>query len=132
MGASYLLDTHAVIWLAIGSRRIRPPILEALNAPAAVVQVSAVSAFEVATKARLGKLTSVTPLVGEWPSRIRQLGAQELALTAEHAVVAGAMEWAHGDPFDRLLVAQSKVEGLTLVTADRAMLAAPGIDVLPW
>jgi PIN domain nuclease of toxin-antitoxin system len=132
VGASYLLDTHAVLWLVTGSRRVRPRVLEALDASGAAVLVSAVSAFEVATKVKIGKLAGAGPLVAAWAEGVRELGAEELALTAEHAVTGGGLHWSHADPFDRLLVGQAQVEGLTLVTADRSMLAAPGIDVLPW
>jgi PIN domain nuclease of toxin-antitoxin system len=94
--------------------------------------VSSVSAYELGTKVRLSKLASAEQLTESWRSSIRRLGAVELDLKHEHAVRAAQLDWDHRDPFDRLLVAQAEVEGLTLVTADRAVLHAPGVDILPW
>jgi PIN domain nuclease of toxin-antitoxin system len=94
--------------------------------------VSAASAFEISLKVRLGKLDMARPLVAGWAGALERMGAAELAVTTEHALEAGSLEWAHRDPFDRLLAAQARTERLTLVTADRAMLTAPGIDLLPW
>ena len=71
-------------------------------------------------------------LVDQWATAVAELGAHELVVSTEHAVLAGKLDWAHRDPFDRLLVAQAIVEDLTLVTADRAVLVAPGLAVLPW
>lgn len=60
-------------------------------------------------------------MVQEWPTVIRSFGAIDLEITTEHALLAGGLPGAHGDPFDRVLAAQAIVEGAHLVTADRAM-----------
>jgi PIN domain nuclease of toxin-antitoxin system len=132
VGTSHLLDTHVVVWLITEIRKASAGLLSALNDPANEVLVSAVSAFEVATKVRIGELPAGGPLVASWSEHVQELGARELSLTPAQAVAAGGLDWPHADPFDRLLVGQAMAEGLTLVTADRTMWAAPGIDVLRW
>lgn len=130
---SYLLDTHAIIWLTGRARPVPDEVLGALNDDDVdVVFASAVSAFEVATKVRSGKLAEARELSDRWLPSIRELGATPLPLRAEHALTAGSLDWEHRDPFDRLLVAQAVTEGLRLVSADRAILAAKGLDVLAW
>lgn len=132
MGVSYLLDTNALIWLGAHGRAPRPDLIAELNEPTSSLFVSAVSGFEVSLKHRLGKLPQVRDLVENWSARVAYLGAAELPLRGEHGVRAGALDWAHRDPFDRLLVAQAIVENLTLVSADEAVIRAPGVRVLPW
>lgn len=130
MGVSYLLDTNAFIWLFMGGRRRRPEVIDKLQA-ADQTYVSAVSAFEVRTKQRLGKLPQAKA-IPDWDAAVRRLGAAGLSLSSRHADYAGSLDWSHRDPFDRLLVAQAIVESLTLVTADEAVLRAPGVRLLPW
>jgi PIN domain nuclease of toxin-antitoxin system len=132
VGTSYLLDTHAVVWLVTEFRPASASLLSDLNDPANDVLVSVVSAFEVATKVRIGTFPSGGPLVASWRQSVDQLGARELELTSGHAVTAGSLDWPHADPFDRLLVGQATVDALTLVTADRRMWNAPGVDVRRW
>lgn len=115
-----LLDTHVLIWLLEGDERLG---VEARASMARVtdVHVSAASLWEIAIKVELGRLQAPDDL----PDVVQRAGLQHLSVTAEHAwsvqQVAGLP---HRDPFDRLLVAQAAVEGLTLLTADRALLAA--------
>lgn len=132
MGVRYLLDTHAFVWLVAGTPPPRPALLRRLEAPGSQVLVSAVSAYELGTKVRLGKLPDAVDLVASWQTAVRRLGAIELGLDHDQALRAGELAWDHRDPFDRLLVAQAQVDDLTLVTADRAMLGAPAVDLLPW
>jgi PIN domain nuclease of toxin-antitoxin system len=129
---SYLLDTHVVVWLIGGKPAPGARLLHRLEADNSRVVVSAVSAYELGTKVRLGKLDNAVELVRSWPASVARLGAVELDLSHEHALEASQLSWDHRDPFDRLLVAQARVEGLTLVTADSAMLDAPGVELLPW
>jgi PIN domain nuclease of toxin-antitoxin system len=129
---SYLLDTHAFIWLTSRRRSVRPEVLGLLNQADSRVLVSAVSALEVATKVRLGKLEEARALADRWSESVGKLGASTLDLTTSHALAAGALAWSHRDPFDRLLAAQAIAHELTLVTADGVFRSAPGLAVLPW
>ena len=132
MGVSYLLDTHVVVWLIGGEPAPRDRVLRRLEAAESRVLVSSVSAYELGTKVRLGRLDPAAELFRTWKASVRRLGAVELDLSHEHAVRAAELAWEHRDPFDRLLVAQAQVEGLTVVTADRAFLQAPGVELQPW
>ena len=132
MGVSYLLDTHVVIWLIGGTPAPRARLLQRLEAADSRVVVSSVSAYELGTKVRLGELDSAAELARTWRPSIRRLGAVEIDLTHAHATRAAELSWDHRDPFDRLLVAQAQVDSLTIVTADRALMQAPDVDLLPW
>ncbi|WP_029288420.1 type II toxin-antitoxin system VapC family toxin [Cellulomonas sp. HZM] len=130
MGVSYLLDTHVVLWLWGSPGRLAADVRDALGDPRNRVLVSAASAMEVATKTRLGKLDIGHTLVPAWASWLREISADELPISTEHALLAGSMGWDHRDPFDRLLVAQAVIEGVALVTADAAMSQVPGLRVV--
>lgn len=119
-----LLDTHVFIWCNTADRRL-DPIQPALADPANEIFVSAVSAWEIAVKRESGRL-AFTGSVGE---SIRVNRFLPLAVTVAHAERAGSLTRHHGDPFDRLLIAQAEIEGMTLATVDRQM-AAYGIPIL--
>jgi PIN domain nuclease of toxin-antitoxin system len=107
-----LLDTHVLIWWDEG-RRLSSDSRRAIS-EADVVFVSAASAWEIAIKIGLGRLR---------PSRTveqatQESGFLELPVTFRHAELVASLPAHHRDPFDRLLVAQAQVEGLTLVTRD--------------
>jgi PIN domain nuclease of toxin-antitoxin system len=129
---NYLLDTHAVIWMTSRRRSVRPDLVDALNQPDSRVLVSAVSAFEVTTKVRLGKLDDVRELADHWAQSMVELGVISIDLTTAHAIAAGQLVWDHRDPFDRLLAAQAITDELTLVTADPVFRSAPGLALEPW
>lgn len=132
MGVSYLLDTHAFVWLVQeDGPRVPAAVSDALTR-ADHLYVSSISALEIATKVRRGKLPGAEPLVAGWSSARRRIGAQTLAVTEPQALLAGSLEWDHRDPFDRMLVAQALTEELLLVTADRLVQHAPGVNTLPW
>ena len=116
-----LLDTHALIWWWINARQLSSAARKLIEHEQNEILVSAASAWEIATKQRLGKL-GLSHLT---PRRYRALlgadGFTPLAITTDHALVAGSYKHAHGDPFDRMLAAQAQIEGLTLVSRDRAL-----------
>ncbi len=111
-----LLDTHALIWWLAGdealSRRARLAIGDEANS----VAISAASAMEVATKFRIGKLPDASLLAQDFEAVIADQGFVELPITVRHARLAGEMNIAHKDPFDRLLIAQALAEDKTLVS----------------
>jgi len=117
-----LLDTHVLIWWDAGDE-ITPAALEAIQG-ARQVFVSAASAWEIAIKTELGKIRS-TRSVAE---ACEASGFEELPVTFAHAAALHRLKRVHRDPFDRLLVAQALVEGLTVVTRD-PVFARYGVEV---
>jgi PIN domain nuclease of toxin-antitoxin system len=126
----YLLDTHALLWALAEPDRLGAQARSALQDPASSVYVSAVSAWEIATKHRLGKLPQAEVLVSGFDRHRRRLGADELNITAEHSLLAGSLDWSHRDPFDRMLAAQSLVESLTIITGDGIFADFTGVRTL--
>lgn len=129
---SYLLDTHVFLWLLTAPDRVPRSVREQLGAGSSTLYVSAASAMEVATKVRLGKLPQARVLVDTWSTHVVALRATELPITTRHALTAGSLTWAHRDPFDRLLAAQSLLDGVPLVTADEALTTLPGLGLVAW
>ena len=113
-----LLDTHAFIWWNARDRRLGDVARDAIRDPDNRVVVSAASVWEIAIKRKTGKLSfrhDVLPA-------ITADGFETLDITAEHADAAGSLPLHHADPFDRLLVAQARIEQFVLVTQDRQIL----------
>jgi PIN domain nuclease of toxin-antitoxin system len=127
-----LLDTHALIWAVSEPDRLSATARSAIETTEHELVVSSASAWEIATKHRLGKLPGGSVLIAAYPEHLAQLGATELAMTSTHALVAGSFDIDHRDPFDRMLAAQASLEGLELVTSDDqlARFAAFGVRVL--
>lgn len=121
-----LLDTHIFLWAVAGSAHLRPPTRHLLES-ADEVYVSAASIWEVAIKARLGKIDADPR---ELTEAIASSGFLELPIKAEHAAGVAQLELYHNDPFDRLLVAQAMVEPLKLVTADSVLAKYSDVVVL--
>ena len=117
-----LLDTHVVVWLAVQPDRVPEGVRDRVRAAEENV-ISAVSAYEVAYKTRIGKFPQGRFLVDAWTPVRTSLRACELGISADHMLRAGTLAWAHRDPFDRRLVAQAQMEALTLVTADESIRA---------
>ena len=97
----------------------------AIADPEHQVLVSAASAWELATKVRLGKLEIAQQLLSELPDVLASQGFDLLPIEFSHGLRAGRYPQAHRDPFDRLLAAQAELEGLTLVSLDPALQAFP-------
>jgi PIN domain nuclease of toxin-antitoxin system len=110
-----LLDTHAVIWWLAADACLGEEARTAIGNSDSAVFVSAVTAFEVATKKKLGKLNTPDDLI----QQLRANAFEELPVTFEHGLAAGQLPLHHKDPFDRLLIAQAQCEDLTIVTSDR-------------
>ena len=115
-----LLDTHVLLWAAFDDAKLRPPFRKALTSPGNDVFVSAASAWELAIKSKAGAL--LFPL-GRWNEIVDAMRWKTLAIHAHHAIEAGSLALHHRDPFDRMLIAQARLEGLMLVTVDRVAYA---------
>lgn len=89
--------------------------------------VSAATAWEIATKNRLGKLGRADGLIAGYARNLERLRARELLITSSHALLAGGLTWSHQDPFDRMIAAQGILEGLSVITADPALHALDGL-----
>lgn len=113
-----LLDTHVFLWMVQNAGRVPVALKEELEDPANDIFYSAVLSWEIATKRAKGKLH-----FSGSPARIAdRIGLIHLPMTAEHCEYASELHPHHSDPFDRLLVAQTQIEGLVLATVDRLMV----------
>jgi PIN domain nuclease of toxin-antitoxin system len=113
-----LLDTHVFLWLHTDPERLGDR-LKVLEDAGNDLLVSAASAWEIAIKHSAGKLALPEAPERYVPSRVRALGAQTLAVEQAHALAVASLPPLHRDPFDRLLVAQARSIGATLVTTDQ-------------
>jgi len=126
----YLLDTHVLLWAVQEDRKLSPAARAVIERMDSKLYVSAISAFEIGNKYRLGKLPEFSHVVENYHEIVRKLGAVELPLRAAHALFAAKAEWAHRDPFDRILAAQAALENLTLITGDAAFSGLAWVSVL--
>lgn len=111
-----LLDTHALLWWLAGDTALSEPARHAIADASNEVYVSAASAWEVATKHRIGKLPGVGPLAVDFARELTAQGFVALPITVQHGQAAGALVGAHRDPFDRMLIAQALDERMALVS----------------
>ena len=112
-----LLDSHTYLWWLDDHPKLSPAARAALADPANVVLVSAASIWEIEIKRAIGRLDAGD---ADLVSEITANRFMELPVQARHAAVAARLPNHHGDPFDRLLIAQAQLEGLICVTRDRA------------
>lgn len=122
-----LLDTHALLWALEDSPRLSARARSAIGDEANEKIVSAASAFEITTKHRLGKLPQAAVLLPDLEGKLAPFGFALLSITTAHAALAGSMDIAHKDPFDRLLIAQALVEGVPLVS-NEALFDGFGVE----
>jgi PIN domain nuclease of toxin-antitoxin system len=117
-----LLDTHALIWWLFDDPKLPPAARRTIRDPANEVLVSCVSAWEVATKHRLGKLTEAGDLPDRFEYYVTAARLRDLPISMSHALAAGRLPGPHKDPFDRMLIAQSMLERVEIVTGDPVFL----------
>jgi PIN domain nuclease of toxin-antitoxin system len=113
-----LLDTHVLLWWLDRPSRVRAEAASAIRDPGNRVLVSAATAWEIAIKRALGKLRAPDDL----ETALQQARFDQIPINVGHALAAGGLPKHHADPFDRMLVAQAKTEGLTIATRDPAFL----------
>ena len=114
---SFLLDTHVLLWLEGGSPKLSRRVVDLISTTDQSIFVSAATFWEIAIKRRSGKLV----FRGSVRGMVAAAGFTELAIGADDGELAGALDWEHKDPFDRMLVAQCRDRGLSLVTSDAAL-----------
>ena len=121
----YLLDTHLLIWSAVKPEKLPRKSRDIIEDATSDIVFSAVSIWEAAIKASLSKPSFQIDL-----RRLRQglldNSIPELDVTGDHGMAVQGLPHIHGDPFDRLLIAQAMVEGMTLLTSDRVLGRYPG------
>jgi PIN domain nuclease of toxin-antitoxin system len=115
-----LLDTHTMLWWFTNDDRLSATARDVIGDESNVVFASAASAWEIATKQRLGKLDDVPQATERYGELVAADGFVHLPMTHLHGLRAGAYPVKHRDPFDRMLAAQGELELLTLVTRDAA------------
>jgi PIN domain nuclease of toxin-antitoxin system len=121
-----LLDTNILLWWLADDPSLPPLAAEAIANPDVDVIVSSATAWEIAIKRAAGRLEAPDDLLGAMEAN----DFDSLSITVAHALAAGALPEHHGDPFDRMLIAQARTEGLTLITVDRRF-PEYDVEILP-
>lgn len=113
-----LLDTHALLWWLTDHPALTKPARKVIAETRNVILVSAASAWEIATKVRLGKLPTAADLLADFSEHLKREGFHNLAISTRHAIRAGSLPGLHKDPFDRMLIAQAQEENIPLVSSE--------------
>jgi len=118
-----LIDTHALLWWLNDEPSLSPAARKAMAESSNVLLVSAASAWEIATKVRLGKLPTAEELAADFQGFMLREGFTILDITANHATRAGLLPGPHKDPFDRMLISQAQAESVPIITNERVFEA---------
>ncbi len=124
-----LLDTHAFLWWVTDTPRISAPAHEAIANPGNDILISPVSGWEISIKAALGRLQLPGPPPEFIPEQLRRNDFGVLPVSMQHALEVSQLPLHHQDPFDRLLIAQARSDGIPVVSGDAAF-GAYDVDVL--
>lgn len=114
-----LLDTHAVLWSVLDDPRLSRTARAVLAGAGSEILISAVSIFEITLKHHIGKLQKAAPFARDHARMLAELAWTPLPVSIEHASLAGSLDISHKDPFDRLLIAQARIEGVPLVSNEK-------------
>jgi PIN domain nuclease of toxin-antitoxin system len=117
----HLIDTHSLIWAATGSSRLSTLATALLRDDQNEFYISAASAWEIATKVRLGKLPEAILLEGDFQEIVQKAGYRLLPISTEVALRAGRLLGTHKDPFDRMIAAQALTLGLPVISSDEKL-----------
>lgn len=120
MGKSYLIDTHILLWWVFNDPKLGEVSRKLITNAQNTIWVSSASAWEIATKYRIGKLSEAQELVKNYSDILQQERFTELTITNAHALRAGLLEINHRDPFDRMIMAQAELENFPVITFDSA------------
>jgi len=115
----FLLDTHTLLWCFSSSPSLSVRARRLVEDGSNEIFVSAASAWEIATKVRLGKLPTGEELIADFGRYLARLGFDDLPVSVSHAVRAGTLPGEHRDPFDRMLISQAQSENLPIISNDR-------------
>jgi PIN domain nuclease of toxin-antitoxin system len=118
MAIKYLLDTHVIIWWLLDDPQLSKKAKNTISKTTNPIIISSVSAWEISIKHQLGKLPELSHIFEKFSSYIQNEHFEILPITLEHALLAGKLPDHHKDPFDRMLLAQAKIEHLTIVSTD--------------
>jgi PIN domain nuclease of toxin-antitoxin system len=111
-----LLDTYALLWWLSDDPALTRAARELIAETKNTLIVSAVSAWEIAIKVRLGKLPTASDLAADFSGAMEREGFQLLAISADHGIRAGLLPGPHKDPFDRMLIAQAQAENIPIIS----------------
>jgi len=114
-----LIDTHTLLWWLNDDPSLSSAARKAMAEPVNVLLVSAASAWEIATKVRLGRLPGAEELAANFQGFLLREGFTALDITTDHAIRAGLLRGPHKDPFDRMLISQAQAENVPIVTNER-------------
>lgn len=124
-----LLDTHALLWWIMNDPRLSAKATSVIAAPENTIYVSAASAWEITIKTQIGKLKLVQPVDRYIPAQVTTNGFVDLPISMAHALHIHSLPLHHRDPFDRILVAQSQLENMPILSAD-PMLSCYAVDLI--
>ncbi|MEA5471899.1 MULTISPECIES: type II toxin-antitoxin system VapC family toxin [unclassified Spirulina] len=130
MGIKYLLDTHIFLWWLFDDSKLDMVCRDIIRNSKHQIFVSSASAWEIATKYRIGKLPEAKPIVERYSQILIQAKFLELGITSAHAIRAGSLPIAHRDPFDRMIMAQAELEKIPVITYDKAFQTGL-IEIIP-
>lgn len=111
-----LLDSHALWWAICDDPKLSDVARDFILNQVHKVYFSPVSLYEIEFKAHRGRMLPEAKVLS---ATVRESGFEEIELTAEHLVAAARLDWSHGDPWDRILLAQATLEGLMLLSIDK-------------
>lgn len=120
MGINYILDTHILLWWLFDDPKLDSLCRDIIRNPNHQIFISSASAWEIATKYRIGKLPEAKQIVEQYSQILNQAKFLELTITSAHALRAGNLPIAHRDPFDRMIMAQAELEKIPVITYDPA------------
>ena len=130
MGKKYLIDTHILLWWIFDDPKLKQDIRIIIQNNSSEIVVSSASAWEIATKYRIGKLPEAKELLENYAKILRKARFSLLSITTAHSLRAGGLPIPHRDPFDRMIMAQSELENIPVITYDSAFKTGL-IEVIP-
>lgn len=130
MGKRYLIDTHILLWWIFDDPKLKRNTREIISNPSNQIIVSSASAWEIATKYRLGKLPEAKQLLEDYEKILQKARFSLISITTAHSLRAGSLPISHRDPFDRMIMAQSELEKIPVITYDPAFKTGL-IEVIP-